>query len=152
MTKLTILENGMNDLKLAKEILEKEELTLAAVRDGKCIYKSKKRGIYPLYIAVRDLKEHMDGASAADKVIGRGAAQLYAYAKVKNVFSNMISEGTREIFEEAGIYYEADKTVPKIMNRDKTGMCPVEAISYGSESIEEVLKKIEEFLKNINLL
>jgi hypothetical protein len=142
----------MNDLNLAKELLEKEELTLAVVKDGECIFRSKKRGIYPLYIAVRDIKDKMDGASAADKVIGRGAAQLYEYANIKRVFATMISEGTREVFEDAGIYFEAEKTVPKIMNRDKTGMCPVETISYGSETIEEVLEKIEEFLKSINLL
>ncbi|SHJ37770.1 protein of unknown function [Dethiosulfatibacter aminovorans DSM 17477] len=142
----------MNDLSLAREMLEKEGLTLAVVKDGECIFKSKERGIYPLYIAVRDIRREMCGASAADKVIGRGAAQLYEYANVKEVYSMLISEGTREIFEGSGIYFEAEKIVPKIMNREKTGMCPVETISYGSETIEEVLDKIEEFLNSINLL
>jgi hypothetical protein len=142
----------MKDLNMAREILEKEELTLAIVKDGKCIYKSKKRGIYPLYIAVRDIKNDMKGSSAADKVIGRGAAQLYAYAEIGCVYSSLVSKGTKEVFEEAGIEFIADKVVPKIMNRDKSGMCPVETISYGSETIEEVLEKIEVFLKNINLL
>jgi hypothetical protein len=142
----------MKDLNLAKELLEKEELTLAVVKDGECIFKSKKRGIYPLYIAVRDIRDDMNGASAADKVIGRGAAQLYEYANIKRVFATMISEGTKKVFENANIEYEASKIVPKIMNRDKTGMCPVETISYESETIEEVLEKIEKFLKSINLL
>lgn len=142
----------MKDLGLAKEILEKEELTLAIVKDGECIYKSKKRGIYPLFMAVRDMKDKMKGASATDKVIGRGAAQLYVYADVTSVHTSMISEGTREVFDEAGVEYEALKTVPMIKNRDKTGMCPVETISYESETIEEVLEKIEEFLKSINML
>jgi hypothetical protein len=142
----------MNDLNLAKEILEKEELTLAVVKDGECVLKSKKRGIYPLFIAVRDIKDKMDGASAADKVIGRGAAQLYEYAGVERVSASLISEGTKEVFDGAGIEYEALKIVPMIKNRDKTGMCPVETISYESKSIEEVLERIEKFLKSINLL
>lgn len=32
----------MNDLNLAREILEKEDLTLAVVKNGECIYRSKK--------------------------------------------------------------------------------------------------------------
>lgn len=142
----------MKDLDIAKELLENEDLTLAIVRDGECIYKSKKRGIYPLYIAIRDMKESMCGASAADKVIGRGAAQLYSYGQIKEVYSTLVSEGTKEIFEEFGIYFETEKIVSQIMNRDKSGMCPVETISYESDTIEEVLEKIESFLKSINLL
>jgi hypothetical protein len=103
-------------------------------------------------MAVWDMKDKMKGASATDKVIGRGAAQLYVYADVTSVHTSMISEGTREVFDEAGVEYEALKTVPMIKNRDKTGMCPVETISYESETIEEVLEKIEEFLKSINML
>ena len=142
----------MNDLNLAREILEKEDLTLAVVKNGECIYRSKKRGIYPLYTAVHDIKDKLNGASAADKVIGRGAAQLYAYAGIGSVYATLVSKGTREVFDEAGIEYPAQKYVPKIMNREKTGMCPVETISYESETIEELLEKIEGFLKRIGMI
>ena len=142
----------MNDLYLAKQFMENEELAIAIVKDGKCIYKSKKRGIYPLYIAVTQLSLIMEGSSAADKVIGRGAALLYKYTKVRNIYSKMISEGTKEIFEESGITYESEKIVPYIMNREKTGMCPVETLSYQAKNIEELLANIEDFLKKINLL
>lgn len=101
---------------------------------------------------MHDIKDKLNGASAADKVIGRGAAQLYAYAGIGSVYATLVSKGTREVFDEAGIEYTAQKTVPKIMNREKTGMCPVETISYESETIEELLEKIEGFLKRIGMI
>lgn len=142
----------MKDIELAKKILFDEDMAIAIVKKDKCIYKSKKRGIYPLYIAVTEIKDELDGASVADRVIGRGAAQLYAYTEVKHVYARMISDGTEEIFKDCSIDYEAELTVPYIKNRDKTGMCPIETISDESENFEELLKKIKEFLRSENLL
>jgi hypothetical protein len=142
----------MKDLELAKKILCNENLTIALVKEGRCIYKSDKRGIYPLYMALLTHKEELKGASAADKVVGRGAAKLYECAKVKNVYSKIISEGTKEVFEKAGIEYETEKIVPYIKNREQNGMCPIESISYDSKDTEELMNKIEAFLKGINLL
>jgi asparagine synthetase B (glutamine-hydrolysing) len=142
----------VKDIELAKKILSEENLAIAIVREGKCIYKSDRRGIYPLYMALINHKEELQNASSADRVIGRGAAQLYEYAKVKYVFANVISEGTKEVLEKSGIAYEAEKTVPYIKNREQNGMCPVETLSYQSKDIDELLKNMASFLKDLNLI
>ena len=38
----------LNDIKIAKEILIKEDLALVVVKNGEIVYKSKDKGIKPL--------------------------------------------------------------------------------------------------------
>ncbi|HBH13732.1 MAG TPA: DUF1893 domain-containing protein [Clostridiales bacterium] len=145
-------EYEMSDLDIAKTTLKTEKLSLVIVKNGQIIYKSDKRGIYPLYMAVKENGSRLEGATAADKVIGRGAAQLYRFAKVKSIYAYMISEGTKEVFDESRITYETEITVPFIKNREGTGMCPVETLSYEAKTFEELILSMEGFLKRINLL
>ncbi|MDP3386452.1 MAG: DUF1893 domain-containing protein [Eubacteriales bacterium] len=142
----------MNDLDIAKATLKTEKISLVIVKNGQIIFKSDRRGIYPLYMAVKECGLEMEGASAADKVIGRGAARLYEFAKVKSIYAYLISEGTKEVFAKTHIVYQTEKTVPYIKNRDGTGMCPVETLSYETETFEELILSIEGFLTKINLI
>lgn len=142
----------MDDLDIAKTTLTTEKISLVIVKDGQIIYKSDRRGIYPLYMAVKECGPEMEGASAADKVIGRGAALLYQYMKTKSIYAYLISEGTREVFVEGHIEFETEKTVPFIKNREGTGVCPVETLSYETETLDQLMFRIAGFLKKINLI
>lgn len=46
------------DLLLAKEILEKEKLSLVFVKDGKIIFKSDKKGIRPILEAYNEKRTY----------------------------------------------------------------------------------------------
>lgn len=142
----------MKDIDLAKSTLSNRNLSLVIVKDGQIIYESDRRGIYPLYMAVKECGDVMKNASAADKVIGRGAARLYQFSGIKSIYAYLISEGTKEVFTESNIAFEAEKTVPHIKNREGTGMCPVETLSYESETFDDLMERIEGFLKQINLI
>ncbi|MBV1757009.1 MAG: DUF1893 domain-containing protein [Dethiosulfatibacter sp.] len=142
----------MKDIDIAKTVLSTEKQSLVIVKNGQIIYKSDRRGIYPLYMAVKECGPELEDASAADKVVGRGAAQLYQFSKVKSIYTYMISEGTREVFKENHIAFETEKTVPFIKNREGTGMCPVETLSYEAETFDDLLKRIEDFLTKLNLI
>jgi hypothetical protein len=142
----------MSDLKIAKEILEKDNLTLAIVKDGECFFKSKERGIKPLYTALMNHEEKLDGASAADKIVGKGAALLYVRGKIENLFAKVISKNSLEVLENVNIYIEKEKLVPYIKNRDLTGMCPIETMAEEDGNIDSLLIRIESFLKNNNLI
>jgi hypothetical protein len=142
----------MKDIDLAKATLNDKNLSLVIVKDGQIIYESDGRGIYPLYMAVKKCGDDMKDASAADKVIGRGAARLYKFSGIKSIFAYLISEGTKEVLIESNIAFETEKTVPFIKNREGTGMCPVETLSYESETFDDLMKRIEAFLKQIKLV
>lgn len=142
----------MRDLKIAKEILEKDNLTLAIVKDGECFFKSKERGIKPLYIALMNHEDKIDGASAADKIVGKGAALLYVRGKIENLFAKVISKSSLEVLKNENIYIEMDKLVAYIKNRDQTGMCPIETMAEEDGDIDSLLIRIEGFLKENNLI
>ncbi len=77
----------MKDIDLAKQILKEENQSLVVVKNGEVLYKSRDRGIKPMYSITKEMKEEVNGSSIADKVIGKGAALLCA-----NVFpTNMMN-------------------------------------------------------------
>ena len=51
----------------------------------------------------------------------------------------------REMFERAGIKIFAAKEVPLILNREKSGMCPMDTRLEGIDGVEECV----EILQNI---
>ena len=139
----------MKDIDMAKELLEKEKLALAIVKDGKLVFSSYERGIKPLYTAVEQLKDELESSSVADKVTGKAAAMLCKYANIKELNTKLISENAISILEETSIIYEYDESAPYIKNRDKTGMCPVETLSLETNNINELLSGIRNFLESI---
>lgn len=139
----------MKDVDMAKELLEKEKLALAIVKDGKLVFSSYERGIKPLYTAVEQLKDELESSSVADKVTGKAAAMLCKYANIKELNTKLISENAISVLEETSIIYEYDESAPYIKNRDKTGMCPVETLSLKTNNINELLSGIANFLESI---
>lgn len=139
----------MKDIDVAVELLEKEKLALAIVKDGKVIFTSSDKGIKPLYTAVKEQKEELENSSVADRVTGRAAAMLCAYAGVKQLKTKLISDNAVNVLKETSIIYEYDEHAPYIKNRDKTGMCPVETLSLKAENMDDLLAGIESFLDSI---
>ena len=78
----------MKDIELAIKVLEEEDLTMVAVRNGELIYKSREKGIKPMYTLATKMGNSIEGLSIADRVIGRGAAILCIYVGAKEVHGN----------------------------------------------------------------
>lgn len=142
----------MKDIDIAKNLLVKEQLALVIVKDGEVIFRSNGRGIKPLYMAVNKIKESLKGASVADKVIGKAAAMLCAYAEIKELHTNLISKKAIDVLDRTAIKYEFESSAPFIRNRDNTGLCPVETLSLKVDDIVELMQEIQSFLKRINAL
>ena len=141
----------MKDIDKAVELLEKEKLALAIVKDGKTIFTSSGKGIKPLYTALQEHKNKLEGSSIADRVTGRAAAMICAYAGIKQLKTKLISDNAINILKETNIIYEYNERALFIENRDRTGMCPVETLSLKTENIEELLKGITNFLESIKV-
>lgn len=140
----------MNDIKIAKDLLENEQLTLAIVKNEEIIFTSKEKGIKPLFTAVMEQKEKLCGSSVADRVTGKAAAMLCVYADIKELHTRILSENATEVLEKSTILYEYEKSAPHIKNRDKTGMCPIETLSLDTNDVNELLSRISNFLENSN--
>jgi hypothetical protein len=137
----------MTDLDRAKEKLVSENLAICIIKDGEAIYTSKEKGIYPIYNAYISMKERLEGASIADRVIGKAAAMICKSAKIKNLYSVIITEQAVKLLEDTTV--EFSKVVPYIKNRDQTDLCPIEKISRTTDDTNVLINEIEEFLKKI---
>lgn len=142
----------MKDIDIAKNILEDEELTMVVVKNGEIVFKSLDKGIKPMYILATEMYNIVSGASLADRVIGKGAALLCGHIKIKEVYTDLISESGIKILNNYNIPFTMGETCPYIKNRDKTGYCPIEIISRELNDPGLLLEKIKDFLVSINMI
>ena len=139
----------MKDIEIAVELLEKEGLTLAVVKNGDLIYSSRDIGIKPLYTAYTKNMD-LSGSSVADRVTGKAAAMICAESGIKELKTRVISDNAINVLEGTDIVFNYDESTPYIKNRDKTGMCPVETLSLKTDNMDDLLEGIEKFLESIS--
>ena len=68
------------------------------ITDGEFLFSSDERGVTALLDLIEKKKYNLSNFSAADKVIGRGAALIYVKMKIKEVHGTVMSEKAKEIF------------------------------------------------------
>ncbi|MGM0379892.1 MAG: DUF1893 domain-containing protein [Bacillota bacterium] len=144
----------MNQLDLAKDKLINDNLTLCIVRNGKVFYKTKNRGIYPIYKLAIDKKIDLKESFIADKVVGKAAAMFYVFLNAKNIYIDVLSKKAYEILKNNDINVVYNKKVDYIMNREKNGLCPVEKLSQDIEkdNYKKLIKEVEKFLKKVKVI
>ena len=133
-----------NDLQKAKELL-KEGYTFSAVM-GDDKKTSNERGVKPL-LSLLDEGAVLSGYSAADKVVGKGAAHLYVLLDVRCVYAHTVSVPAYEFLKNHGIEVEYSNLTDGIRNRKNTGMCPVESATLDIDDSEYALEVIRKTLK-----
>lgn len=107
------------------------------------------RGVADLYDLLTLEPDFLKGASIADKVVGKGAAALMILGGVKEVYADVISSHALTLFSKSEVKVNFSQEVPFIRNRDQTGWCPVETLCKETDSPEEILLLIQEFLRKI---
>ncbi|MBM6700360.1 DUF1893 domain-containing protein [Bifidobacterium pullorum subsp. saeculare] len=83
------------------------------------------RGVKPLLAWLAD-GTRLDGFAAADRVVGKGAALLYAKLGAAAVWAETMSEAGVAALQAQGIEAGCGELVPRILNRDRSDMCPIE--------------------------
>ena len=114
----------MNDLTRARLALTDKQATCAVRKEGELFF-SQEHGIKPLLNWLEE-PDFFRGAVVADRVIGRAAALLLAYGGIRELYAQVISEHAARALEEHQIPFAYGEKVPYIINRAKTGMCPME--------------------------
>ena len=124
----------------ARNLLESSNYT-CVVCLGETVYTTTHRGVAPL-LNWLDSGTDLSGFSAADRVVGRGAAFLYCLLKVKAVYARVMSHPAAEVLKAYGIEAYADTFVDGIINRTGTGHCPFEAAVMHIQEAGEALSAI----------
>ena len=136
----------MTDLEKAHALLATGNYTCAVCR-GSESHTTHERGVKPL-LTWLDSGADLKNASAADRVVGRGAAFLYCLLEVKEVHARIMSRPAAEVLTAQGIGAYADTFVEGIINRKGTGPCPFEEavmhITDPQEALIAIRKKMAE--------
>ena len=134
--------NPITEADLLKEMKAKLDAGASVVvaRGGVIIATEEGRGIDPL-LMLSDAGR-LSGAVVMDKVVGRAAAAICAEGGAAKVCTPLAGKGAAEIFERRGIPFAAEKTVDKILNREKTGGCPMEKAVSGLDEPKKMIEAI----------
>jgi len=139
------------DVNLALKALRHDRLTLAISKGGNIIFTSRSRGVFDLYRLVKYDPGLLMGASAADKVVGKAAAMLYAQSGIEELYADSVSRGAASILREAGIKLQYQNMIPFVMNRDRTGMCPVERLANTVDTLDQLMAGLEHFYRDLEI-
>ncbi|OKZ19634.1 MAG: TonB-dependent receptor [Butyricimonas synergistica] len=137
------------DRKVLIERLDAEQCSCVIYNEGETRL-FWERGVQDLYRLLKTEPDFLRGAFIADKVIGKAAAALMALGGVDEVFARVISSPARELLERSGIKVDCLSEVPHIINRTRTGWCPLETRCFRMHTAEECLQQIEDFIHTMN--
>ncbi len=107
-------------------------------------------GVRDLYGLVTTQPEVLRGAQMADKIIGKGAAALLVNGGVKRVETHIITTAALKMLHDAGIEVRFEEEIPYVINRKKTGQCPLDARLQEVDDARLCMPIIEQFIQDLN--
>lgn len=138
----------MKDITKAKTILE-SGYTCVLVK-GEMSFTSKRNGIVPMVKFLND-EIDLEGFSVADKIVGKAVAMLFVLAKVKEVYAEVLSKTAISVLEANGISYSYKILTDNIINRQGTGLCPMEETVKDIFDCKQAYEKIKVKLASLNI-
>ena len=137
----------MSEINKAKIILEENDYTCVLLKD-EIIYTSTKKGVAPVLDLLSNQTD-LEGFVLADRVIGKSVAYLAVHAKIKEVYSTMISQHAIEVFEKYQIPFSYTIKVERILNNAKDGFCPMESTVLEVDDPQLAFTLLENKLKEL---
>ncbi len=110
----------------AKSRLFEEDLTLVIVKNNEVLFETNSHSISGFLTAIEQLGNGLEGASVADRVAGKAIAILCVYAKISEVYADILSRQAKAVFEENGISCWRRELVDSILDLNRSGICPFE--------------------------
>ena len=137
----------MTDADRAKKLLTDGRYTCVLIR-GVDVVTSKERGIKPL-IAFIDGKKDLRGYTAADRIVGKAAALLYALIGVRQVYAEVMSKDAVRALESRKIAFSYDTLTDRIINRRGDDICPMERAVANIDTPSAALSAIKSKLSRL---
>ncbi len=131
----------MSNIDKAKALLQGDNYT-CVLCNGDIVHTSSKKGISPM---LDILDKHIDvrGFSAADKIVGRAAAMLFALAGVKELYAEVLSRPAAELLRKYDVPFSYGALTEAIINRKGDGICPMEEAVSGIDDLDQAFHAIK---------
>ena len=115
-------------------------VSCVAARDGVITDRETGRGLMPIMkLLDRGALAH---AVVVDKIVGRAAAAVCILGNARKVHASIMGADAASLLKAHGVEASADKTVPKILNRDMTDGCPMEQTVEGVDDPVQMVKAL----------
>ena len=138
------------ELEKAKRLIRTGQAECVLLRAQKISHVERGRGISPLLRLYDRDPLQMRGGIVVDKVIGRAAAAIAVCGGASFVHAELMSEDAQIFLKENGIGSSFTILVPRILNRKRDGLCPLEqsvsGISDPVRALASLRKRIAEFM------
>ena len=133
----------MEDIDLARSLLEEEKWNLVIVKRGQILFSSRERGVAPFFQAVQSMKKSLHNAAIADRIVGLAVAMLCLYARVASVYAGIASQGALDMLKRKGVTISSKNAVPYISNYDGTDLCPFEKLARDAGEPSQLLAALQ---------
>ncbi|MCM1170193.1 MAG: DUF1893 domain-containing protein [Bacteroides sp.] len=104
------------------------------------------RGVSDLYRLYTETPEILRGAEVADKVVGKAAAALMILGGVRKLNTGILSRLALDLLKDYPVEVRFRQEVPHIINRTKTGLCPMESRCKDLQTPQECLQTVADFI------
>ena len=125
-------------------LVRRGEAAAVTARDGVIQARASGRGVLPLLKLLDD--GHLRHALVVDKVIGRAAAAVCLVGRARRVHGLLMSEEAKSLLAAHNVPATADRLVPKILNRDQSASCPLEARVAQEADPQKMVADLRAFL------
>ncbi len=133
----------MEDIGLARSLMEEENLKLVIVKGGHVLFSSHESGVAPLFHAIQSMGKSLYNAALADRIVGSAVAMLCLHARITAVYAGVASQGALDMLRRQGVTINTKNTVPHISNYDGTDLCPFEKMAAGCQKSSELLAALQ---------
>jgi len=133
----------MEDIELARSLLEEEQWNLVIVKERRVLLSSKERGVAPFFQAVQSMGQSLHNAAVADRIVGSAVAMLCLHAGITSVYAGIASQGALDMLKGQGVTIGSKSIVPYIYNYDGTDLCPFEKLARNSENPAQLFSNLK---------
>ncbi len=137
----------MIDLELAKQALNQYSLAFVVAKDGNILKTGTRDGIGELIATLDALGESARDASLADKIVGKAVAMVARQARLRAIYSPLVSRAALDALAPANISIEYDRLVPLILNKRNDGPCPMERLTLPISEPKQAVDALREFAR-----
>lgn len=133
----------MEDIELARSLLEEENSNLIIVKGGRVLFSSKESGVAPLFRAVQSMGKSLYTAALADRIVGSAVAMLCLHARITSVHAGVASQGALDMLKGQGVTVSSKNAVPYISNYDGTDLCPFEKLAGSCQGPSQLFAALQ---------
>jgi len=137
------MRSSMEDIDLARSLLEEEKWNLVIVKGGQVLFSSRERGVAPFFQAVQSIEGSLHNAALADRIVGSAVAMLCLQARITSVYAGIASQGALDMLKGQGVTISSKSTVPYISNYDGTDMCPFEKLARSCQGPSQLFAALQ---------